>query len=249
MKRNILNTLIVTGIIGTISIAHAEEPSLSKILNGTFSGSIGAVSDYKFRGISQTSEAPAIQGNVDFIHQSGIKVGVWGSNLDFGGTADASLETDLYTSYTHSFDKLTTEAGFIYYIYPGAKSANNYDYAEFYGSAGYDFGVASITASLNYSPDFFAASGVAYYPKLYVKVPLPEPLPKGFTVDASIGHQWVDNNIRYGVPNYTDWSTGISYTIENFTIKAQYVDTNVGKDECALDACEGKVLFSISKAF
>lgn len=250
MKNNSLKVSAVVGVLGLAFATHAEETkSLSKLLNGKFTGSISGVSDYKFRGISQTSESPAIQGNIDFVHQSGVKVGVWGSNTDFGSTADASLETDFYASYTRTFNKVILEGGTIYYLYPSAKADHNYDYAEFYGSAGYDFGVVSITGSLNYSPDFFGASGVAYYPKLYVKVLLPEPLPKGLAVDASIGHQWIDNNVRYGVPNYTDWSAGLSYTIEDFTIKAQYVDTNIGKEQCALDACEGKLLFSVSKAF
>lgn len=245
MKKLTLSALAVSSILG-LSIAHAEDSKpLSELLNGKFSGSIGGVSDYKFRGISQTSEAPAVQGNIDFVHNSGVKVGVWGSNVDFGGTSDATLESDLYVSYTHTFDKLTTEAGVVYFAYPGAKSANNYDYTEVYGSAGYDFGIVAVTASLNYSPDFFAASGVAYYPKLYIKAPLP----KGFSADASIGRQYIDNNVRYGVPNYTDWSAGISYIIEDFTIKAQYIDTNLNNTQCALDACEGKALVSVSKAF
>ncbi len=246
MKKNLLKAAVITGILSAALTAHADDSKpLSELLNGKFTGSVGGVSDYKFRGISQTSEAPAIQGNIDFVHNSGVKVGVWGSNVDFGGTSDASLETDIYTSYTHSFNKLTTEAGLIYFAYQGAKSINNYNYTEVYGSAGYDFGMVEVTASLNYSPDFFAASGVAYYPKFYIKAPLP----KGFAVDVSVGRQYIDNNSRYGVPDYTDWSVGVSYAIEDFTIKVQYVGTNLNNTQCALDACEGKGLVSISKAF
>jgi uncharacterized protein (TIGR02001 family) len=246
MQKGILVTLSAGSILLlSISARAADDKPLSTLLNGNFSGNIGAYSDYKLRGISQTAEAPAVQGNIDFMHNSGVKVGVWASNVDFGGTSDATEEFDIYTAYTKSFDKLSTEAGLIYYAYPGAKSLNNYDYTEMYGILGYDFGVASVAASLNYSPDFFAASGVAYYPKLYLKVPLP----KDFYLDGSVGHQFVDNNIRFGVPDYTDWSIGVAYTIEGFTAKVQYIDTNLSNNQCALDACEGKAVFSISKAF
>ena len=43
---------------------------------------VGVVSDYVFRGASQTDEEPAIQGGVD-ITAGSFYAGVWGSNVDF----------------------------------------------------------------------------------------------------------------------------------------------------------------------
>ena len=39
------------------------------------------VSDYRFRGISQTYLGPAIQGGIDYSHPSGFYVGNWNSNV------------------------------------------------------------------------------------------------------------------------------------------------------------------------
>jgi hypothetical protein len=39
------------------------------------------VSDYIFRGISQTQRQPAIQGGFDYSHASGFYVGTWASNV------------------------------------------------------------------------------------------------------------------------------------------------------------------------
>ena len=236
----------ITGILSAGAIAHADDNiNLSELLHGKFSGNFGAVSDYKFRGISQTMQAPAAQGNIDFLHENGVKIGFAGSNVDFGGTSDATLEGDVYTSYNKSFDKLSTEIGLIYYSYPGAKSHNNYNYTEFYENLGYDFGKAQVGVSFNYSPEFFADSGSAYYPRFTVTVPLP----KNFALDGWIGHQWVENNIKYGVPDYTDYQIGLSYKIDGFTIKASYVDTNLNHNQCASDLCAGEGVISISKAF
>jgi len=61
---------------------------------------IGAVSDYRYRGISQTRTKPAVQGGVDFT-SGPFYVGAWASNIkwikDFGG--DASVEIDVYGGY------------------------------------------------------------------------------------------------------------------------------------------------------
>ena len=62
---------------------------------------VGAVTDYRYRGISQTRLEPALQGGADFAHKSGFYVGTWASSIkwikDAGGDADA--EVDIYGGY------------------------------------------------------------------------------------------------------------------------------------------------------
>ena len=45
------------------------------------SGNLGLTSDYRFRGISQTQNAPAIQGGIDYAHSSGLYIGNWNSSV------------------------------------------------------------------------------------------------------------------------------------------------------------------------
>jgi uncharacterized protein (TIGR02001 family) len=68
---------------------------------------------------------------------------------------------------------ISYDVGFIYYAYPGAGGSLDYDFWEVQTAIGYDFGIASVTASVNYSPENFGDSGDAYYPKLAVNVPVP----------------------------------------------------------------------------
>lgn len=42
-------------------------------------------SDYRTRGISQTQNDPAVQAGVTLAHSSGLYLGAWSSNVDFGG--------------------------------------------------------------------------------------------------------------------------------------------------------------------
>lgn len=211
---------------------------------GKFTGNVGFVSDYTFRGISQTREKPALQGGVDYTHPSGFYLGVWGSSIDFNDTDRASLEVDGYGGYTYSVEKWTLDGRFTYYGYPGAKTALDYDYYEIGGSVTYDFGIPKLTGSVNYSPDYFGESGTGIYYSLSTKVPLVY----GFGLNGKIGHQSIDDRARFGVPSYTDWSAGVTYDWRGFQLGLQYVDTNLSTAKCA-DGCDAKGIASVTYAF
>src|SRR5688572_2132676 len=66
--------------------------------NAEVSGSVALVSDYVFRGISQTDGGAAIQGSLDWSNDT-FYAGVWGSNVNYGAsnpTELASMELDAY---------------------------------------------------------------------------------------------------------------------------------------------------------
>lgn len=67
--------------IGTLMLAlggqaAAEDPY-------SISANIGVVSNYIFRGVTQTQDGAAVQGGLDFAHESGFYAGAWASNVDF----------------------------------------------------------------------------------------------------------------------------------------------------------------------
>lgn len=90
--------------------ARAAEPFGPGV--GTISANVGVVSDYRFRGISQSNEEPALQGGVDYAHDSGVYLGLWGSSVEFG---DASAEIDLYGGWGGSFNAVDVKFGGVYY--------------------------------------------------------------------------------------------------------------------------------------
>lgn len=109
----------------------------------TFTGNVSLVSDYRFRGISQTMRRPAIQGGFDYSHESGWYLGTWASNVD--GTThfynNTSMEWDWYGGYKGklfpcAFPDFGYNVGAIYYYYPGGQALNSartrIDTAEFY---------------------------------------------------------------------------------------------------------------------
>ncbi len=93
----------------------------------TLSYNVGVVSDYRFRGISQTSFKPALQLGVDFAHKSGFYLGAFGSNVDwvkeFNGATKGTYEVDLYGGFKGSIiNDIGFDVGLITYMYPGNNS-------------------------------------------------------------------------------------------------------------------------------
>ncbi|MDP3701723.1 MAG: TorF family putative porin [Hylemonella sp.] len=88
---------------------------------------VGAVSDYRFRGIEQSAGQPSVQGGVDYAHSSGFYVGAWAaSNIkwvkEFNGASKGDYELDLYGGYKFEVKGVALDVGVISYNYPGNDS-------------------------------------------------------------------------------------------------------------------------------
>ncbi|MBN4016395.1 porin [Rhodospirillaceae bacterium AH-315-P19] len=220
--------------------AMAEETKAYSI-----SANVALTSDYMFRGLSQVDGEPTVQGGIDFGYDldgpADIYLGIWGSGVDF---TDATEEFDIYGGLTGEIEGISWDAGFIWYLYPGADSALNYDFVEAAFSLGYDFGPYAISAGLNYSPEYFGDSGDAFYWAGGVDVPLPE----GFGLGVHVGYQSIDKNANFGQPDYLDWSVTVSKEFEGLDFSIAYIDTDISNSTCG-DVCDTKVVGTISKSF
>lgn len=239
--KHILNSYAVLAVFLCSSSALAG--NISESLEG--SANVAIVSEYSFRGIAQSNEQPAVQGGFDLAHDTGVYAGIWGSNVDFNDNNEASSEFDLYAGYSGSYEGVSYDIGAIYYAYPGANSALNYDFWEASFALGYDFGHFATSATLNYSPDYFGASGHAEYYALAVDVPLPNE----FVLNTHIGHQNIENNRAFGVKDYTDWSVGVGYNLYGFDLSLAYIDTDLDEPHECSDGCTERVIFSVSRNF
>lgn len=82
----------------------------------------GFVSDYRFRGISQTRLKPAVQGGVDYLHHSGWYIGTWASNISWvkdAGATDGSIELDVFGGYRWQHSGINFDAAVLRYDYVG----------------------------------------------------------------------------------------------------------------------------------
>ena len=127
--RKTLITVAVAGLfsIPTVVMAQAAAAPASP---HTFTGNVGFATDYLYRGISQTSGEPALQGGFDYAHSSGLYAGTWASNVSWiqdglnvpGAlqTTNAGLEIDVYGGYKGTVTgDLGFDVGVLTYNYPG----------------------------------------------------------------------------------------------------------------------------------
>ncbi len=209
---------------------------------GDLSANIGVFSDYRYRGISQTDEKPALQGGLDWTHDSGVYLGVWGSNVDF---TDADVEVDLYGGYAFDYGAYNIDVGLTGYFYPGAADSRDYDYYEGKLAVSRSVGVIDTTASINYTPENFGNSGDATYVSFGAEAPI---MDTGFTVQGAAGYQWIDDEVTFGTPDYADWSVGVSYDLYGFDLGLKYTDTNISERRCN-DLCDAAAIFSVTRSF
>jgi opacity protein-like surface antigen len=100
----------------------APEPSPWDI---AFGG--GLVSDYNFRGITQSNHKPSVtayfEPRYNVTKDLQLYAGISGESIAFPNRAAA--EIDLYAGFRPTFDKLALDFGVWYYWYPGGQCFNN----------------------------------------------------------------------------------------------------------------------------
>ncbi len=186
---------------------------------------VGAFSDYRYRGISQTRLKPALQAGVDF--SSGpFYVGAWASNIkwikDFGG--DANVEIDIYGGVKGEISKeLTYDLGVLTYQYPSNKLSPSANTTEIYGALTYG------PATLKYShalTDTFANPDSKN--SFYLDLSASFDVGGGLMVTPHLGYQKIKGPFS-GVGSYTDYALTVSKDFSGFVVSAAVVGTDADK--------------------
>lgn len=193
------------------------------------SGSATVVTDYRFRGVSQTDKRFAIQGGLTVTHASGFYVSTWGSSIDDYVANGSDQEIDLIAGYSTTVGAATFDLGVLYYYYPGSHGANT-DFVEPYASVKGTFGPATAKLTVNYAPKTKALSldGVHKEDNFYVAGDLSASIPDSpVGVSVHLGHSWGPSYLIIGSgKEYTDWSVGATYSWNSLTFGVSYVDTD-----------------------
>jgi uncharacterized protein (TIGR02001 family) len=181
---------------------------------------VGAVSDYRYRGISQSRLKPALQGGVDYT-AGAFYVGAWASTIkwikDGGGGANAEL--DLYGGYKGEITKgLTYDAGLLAYIYPGHDLAVSPQTTEIYGALTYGPATLKYSHSVSNLFGFDDSKGSGY-----IDLSATFEITDGWMITPHIGRQTVKN---LGAASYTDASLTVSKDFSGLVVSLAAVDTN-----------------------
>jgi uncharacterized protein (TIGR02001 family) len=179
---------------------------------------VGAVSEYRYRGLAQSALAPAVQGGVDYAHSSGFYVGAWGSQIRWikeAGTAGnmelkGDVELDLYGGYKGSITKdLAYDVGYLRYEYIGNTykdlTTANASTDEGYGALTY--GAYTFKVSYAFSNLFGTAKSDG---SVYYDLSATFDLGSGYSVVPHVGRQEIAGPGTNKDYSYTDYSVTLA---------------------------------------
>lgn len=185
--------------------------------NAEVSGSVSMVSDYVFRGISQSDGGPAIQGSFDW-SQDMVYAGLWGSSTSLGG--GESMEIDAYVGITPTTGPVSWDISLVGYFYPNADD-DGADFDYFEGIVGGTFNVTeqvTLGGKVAYTPEYFGQLGDGIYYEINGGFALND----ATSFSAGYGVQDID----FATDSYTTWNVGVSHAMHGFTLGLAYSDTS-----------------------
>lgn len=248
MKSKLMHSLILAALT-VPGVAMAVEAETTEHKEGkhvipesahTFTANVGLVTNYLYRGISQSGAKPAIQGGFDYAHASGFYAGVWGSSIswisDLGLATNAGLELDTYFGFKNSFaTDFTYDVGFLRYNYPTGTYVNpipantaKADTDEIYGALGYKWLTAKYSYSLGDTFSVSQAKGTSYL-ELNASYTIPD---TSVTLGAHYGKQSykgtsANNLVAAGAdPTYSDYKLSVAKDISGYVVGLAYSKTN-----------------------
>jgi len=213
------------------SIPVKKSNTSKKTADNKLQRQFNLVSNYLFRGISQTNNLPAAQGGLSYSpFTTGLYISAWGSNVNFddnhGNTA--FLEIDPAIGIANSINEdINYAVSVSRYAYP---STTNSSYNEFNAYLNYSI----VTTHFAYSNDVFASGASGTYYNLGLNYPIPSNYI--FNIDdihltANIGYSELPKN--KGLRSYQDYSITMTKTIKNFACSIQWTDTNAQSTDLA----------------
>jgi uncharacterized protein (TIGR02001 family) len=230
MKNILVPSLLTLSLLSVTGVAQAQAAE------STLSFNAGVVSDYRYRGISQSRLEPAVQGGFDYADKSGFYVGAWGSSIkwiqDTGAEKSVagvkgSMEVDIYGGYKWAVGSVAYDVGVLRYEYvrnnlqtvPTYANANT---TEVYGAATYGVFTAKYSHALT---NVFGNlnSKDSYYLDLSAALDMGN----GYTLTPHVGYQKVKNVVD---ASYTDYSVTVAKDLGNgLSATAAVVGTNANE--------------------
>lgn len=210
-------------LLAAVVVAATALPSVSF---ADLAFNVGAVTDYRYRGISQTRLKPAIQGGVDYA-MGGFYVGAWATNIkwikDLGG--DANAEIDVYGGYKGAITQdLGYDVGVLTYVYPSNDLSPSANTTEIYGAL--TFGPATLKYSHAVTNTFANPDSKNSF---YVDLSAGFDVGWGVTLTPHIGYQKIKGPLDE-VASYTDYALTASKEVaKGLTVSLAAVGTDADK--------------------
>ena len=212
---NIAKKCIDAVLVLSANGALAADPPPARTVNGN----VNAVSDYVFRGITQTQGKGTVQATLDAAHAIGVYLGAFASGVSWAAYNNGDyMEFDLYGGYKWPIENGNIDVGLVTYWFPGAKytiGARTIDYHTQEWKAGVNYGALNVYGWMSSSSHWF---GFAFDPVsgaynksrgTYLEVNWNPELMPGTVLNLHAGRQSLSNFSGY---NFTDIKVGVTHT-------------------------------------
>ncbi len=229
------NTAIALGTLFALGL------STSVFAGG--SSTITATSNYSYNGYSQTENAPALQGSLDYGWDNGIYAGTFASNVDFAFDG-ADLEWDAYAGkYTQLNDKFGLDVGFSHYTYHGDDAASDLNYSEVYSQLDMTTGIGTSSVRFAYAWDYFGFD----VEHLVATAAHTFEVAEGHNLKLSFTRSMSDDKSKWawdGGKSYNHYRVSYLTNRKGFDFDISAEDTSMGLEES-----KARVIFTVSRTF
>jgi uncharacterized protein (TIGR02001 family) len=231
--------LVVTPASGTTADVKPDEYPLLKNVSGT----MALVTNYMFRGVSQTKNLPAVQGGLTYTFPINLYLNVWAANTNFPSNAGttATVEVDTLIGYRNTYgDNFSYDLNVARYNYPGARSSN-------YNEINTLFNYYFIQAGVSYSANVYNIHQGGTYYTAGINYDIPTKYIFGLcnvNVLAMMGHYSLP---RAAGNSYKDYNFQLSKTFNNYMLAVQWTFNNGRQNYAPYD--EHQVIGQIAASF
>ena len=209
------NKMIAAGALAGLGLL-ASAPA-----NAEFEASVGAASEYVFRGVA--SGSPQVWGGVDWSSDYGVYAGTWVSSTSTQGNE----EVDYYVGWGNDM----FDVGAIYYAYPSQPSQGGSGITEIYGG----IGIGHFAGYIWYAPAGVDGPDDDEY--AYLDLNLDIPLTQNTSIGAHLGYlEPIGDNANNrdpfpqpgDDPQDADFDLGVSLNVSDFFLALTYLDCSRG---------------------
>jgi uncharacterized protein (TIGR02001 family) len=244
--------LIFVQIFACLLVLLISFPSYAEI-HGTVTGT----TNYVWRMYSKSNNHPAIQGNLDFQHSSGLYIGASASNFNIGKSEledevfpdSAQVEVTPYVGWSYKLaDDWRVDMQYSHYFYDAPIYSLNGDYNEFYLFLHYK---DLLSLQTSYIDNYYGIGKDSLFYELTGRYPLTDFL----EFSSSMGYAQTENALD---ADYYYWNVGITGRYKFIALDLRYHDAreiyfldalgeNISPDHP--ETLKAMVVFSLSIGF
>ena len=229
-KRNQIS--LAAGLVAALPVAAADPI-------GIVFPQVTLTSDYRYYGLSNSNNDPAVQASLYVWRPDNWYGGIWLTNVDFLAPGSPSYEVDLYVGRKFELDAAELSVEIMTSIFPDDDlPGSSLNFVQ--GTAKYerDFGRVKASSEASWSPEGSAGVGSAWRVQGGLDVELNDWLSVGALYGTFVAKRGQDR--KY-------WEYGATAKTKMLEFDVRYIDTDIERPQCFFtEWCEPSVVGKVT---